>query len=87
MATAGPSFADALNTFVGTGAIKPQDVDAFTKNYWFFERQRSHISETYAHSWVAALDDKLYASSALRELEKQIDGLTNSEYTYIEQIP
>jgi len=84
---AGPSFADALNTFVGTGAVKPRDVDAFVKNYQFFDGQRSSIREKYPHSWVAALDNSLYSSSSLKELEKRMDGLTNGDYAYIEQIP
>jgi hypothetical protein len=87
MATAGPNFADTVRILVSTGAMKPQEIDSYMKNYYFFERQRSMITEKFPHSWVASLDDQLYSNSSLKDLEAQMDSLSNGGYAYIEQVP
>jgi hypothetical protein len=84
---AGPSFADTMSALVATGAIKPQEVDTYMKNYYFFEYQRPKITEKFPHSWVAALDDQLYSNSSLKDLEARMDSLSNGGFAYIEQIP
>jgi hypothetical protein len=81
------SFHDMLSTLASSGAIKPDEERFFLYNYQFFEKNRMGIMETYPHSWVAALNERLYSSPTLKELENQMDRMPESTYAYIEQIP
>jgi hypothetical protein len=83
------SFYDTLKALEGTGAVQPSQRDKFLENYEFFEKLRPVILQKYPHSWVAAVEEKLYAGSTLRGLETELDALPRQagSYAYIEQIP
>jgi hypothetical protein len=85
----GISFPDVLKSLERTGAVQSSQRERFLLNYQFFEQNRDFILKKYPHSWwVAAVDQKLYAQSALKKLEIEIDALPlqAGNYAYIEQI-
>jgi hypothetical protein len=84
---AGPTVSDLLSMLRSQNKISQSDFTEFLVNYDYFQNHRAQIEQAYRGSWVATLNDQIYAAPSFRELMAKLKSLPNHRLAYIESLP